>query len=456
MKETKKLGLAAVLLSGIGCIIGSGIFGSLSTVVNDIGAGVFYALIVGVIIVISKSLAKMFTIAALPVGGSDFVHATKLIHPAVGAFVAIENFLEPLMVALYGVLFADYFAVLFPDLNISSTAIGVTLLLIFTCLAWFGNKVSIMSGNAMVVVLLIAIGLYVFLGLPNLDPANISFVSVIKPGISMTAIAAAGGVLSSSLSGALTIAQLADDIENPRKNIPLGLILSPVIVAVLYMLMAVVTVGVIPSASVESLAQVAGNFMSPVLMTFFIVGGPICGVLTSLIPIALGCMARMSAAADCKLLPAVFTKKNKYGVPPVCLAITMGLSIIFCATGASFGLLMEVYSFVNTLVNIPVALAPIFAYKMYPKCCQNSTVRMNRTTAIGITAFATALAVYFAVVLAVTIPVPILIGIVVFFVVAAVYYVLRVNYLKKQGIDLVAELKAPYQPWEEMEASYKA
>ena len=38
----------------------------------------------------------------------------------------------------------------------------------------------------------------------------------------------------------------------------------------------------------------------------------------------------------------------------------------------------------------------------------------------------------------------------------ALYILIRVSYLKKQGRDLVAELKEPYEPWEARERECKA
>ena len=40
--EKKKIGLIGALLMGIGCIVGSGIFGSLPTVANEYGAGLVF------------------------------------------------------------------------------------------------------------------------------------------------------------------------------------------------------------------------------------------------------------------------------------------------------------------------------------------------------------------------------------------------------------------------------
>lgn len=202
MNEKKKISLIGCVLMGIGCIIGSGIFGSLPELINTTGSGIVYALLLAAFVVILRSITRMYTISALPTSASTFMHATKLMHPYVGALISINAFLQPTMVALFGVLFATYFQELFPGCPLSSTTVSICLLVAFTVLAWFGNKFTISVGNIIVVVLLAAIAVYIICGLPHLDPENVSFLSVIKPGIKVSVISAAAGVLTSSLSGA--------------------------------------------------------------------------------------------------------------------------------------------------------------------------------------------------------------------------------------------------------------
>ena len=60
---------------------------------------------------------------------------------------------------------------------------------------------------------------------------------------------------------------------------------TPVVVAVIYILMAVVTLGAMPEGQLTTLSEVAKGFLPPALVTFFIVGGPLCGVLTSMVPV---------------------------------------------------------------------------------------------------------------------------------------------------------------------------
>lgn len=137
-----------------------------------------------------------------------------------------------------------------------------------------------------------------------------TFGQIVRPGVSISTLAAAVGVLTSSLSGASSVAQVADDVKNPGKTVPLALVLCPVIVAVIYILMAVITIGVIPAAEVTSLSDVAAQFMSPALLTFFIVGGPICGIITSLIPVALACVALVETSAKTRCFPRCWQSKT--------------------------------------------------------------------------------------------------------------------------------------------------
>ena len=267
--EKKKIGLLGAILMGIGCIVGSGIFGTLPTVANEYGAGVVWALIGAAAVVVLRALASTYSSAALPASGSQFLWAAKLMHPIAGAFVSFSTLLMPTMVSLFGVLFGMYLQPLFPNTEINGTVAAVALLVVFAVVAWFGNKTTINTGNVMVVLLLIAIALYIFLGLPHIDTANVTFGQIVRPGVSISTLAAAVGVLTSSLSGASSVAQVADDVKNPGKTVPLALVLCPAIVAVIYILMAVVTIGVIPAAEVTSLSDVAAQFMSPALLTFF-------------------------------------------------------------------------------------------------------------------------------------------------------------------------------------------
>lgn len=454
-KEKKKIGLIGAILMGIGCIVGSGIFGTMPTVAAEYGPAIVYALLGAAVVVILRAMSLLYTSAALPTTAAQFVWASKLFHPAVGAFISINSLLMPTMVSLFGVLFADYFLQLFPGIGLSGNAAAVILLVVFAIVAWFGNKTSVTVSNIMVVLLLIAIFLYIALGIPNIDSDNITFGEIIRPGIGLSTIAAAIGVLTSSLSGASSVAQLANDIKRPERNVPIALALCPLFVAIVYILMAVVTIGVVPYAEVKTLADVASNFMSPALLTFFIVGGPICGIITSLVPVALACVALVEYSARMKVFPEVLAKRNKHGTAYWSLVVVMGIAIAICATGATFGVIMTIFSFCNTFSEIPNTLTPILAHRKYPKTCDNSPAKMPYPLAFVIAIVTALICAYLSVEMLLTLDLGAIIGIIAVYVIGFIYFFFRVKYLKGKGVDLIAEMRAPYEPWEDKERSYR-
>ncbi len=196
--------MIGALLMGIGCIVGSGIFGTLPTVIAEYGSGVIWALLGAAFVVVLRSLSLMYTSAAIPSSAAQFMWAAKLMHPYAGVFVSLSSILMPTMVSLFGTLFAMYFTPLFPSLSISNTAAAVG------CWWYLPSSHGLKQDGSFGqqyhgCLLMIAIFLYIVLGLPNLDADNVTFGEIIKPGIGISSLAAAIGVLTSSLSGASSV-----------------------------------------------------------------------------------------------------------------------------------------------------------------------------------------------------------------------------------------------------------
>ena len=208
-----------------------------------------------------------------------------------------------------------------------------------------------------------------------------------------------------------------------------------------------------PYAEVTTLTDVANHFMSPALLTFFIVGGPICGIITSLVPVALACVALVEYSARMKVFPACFAKRNGHGTAYWSLVLVMGIAIVICATGATFGVVMTIFSFVNTLSEIPNTLSPIFAHRKYPKICDNSPVKMPYPLAFVLAIVTACICAYLCYEMILTLDATAAIGILAVYVVGYLYFFARIRFLKGKGVDLIAEMKEPVAEWEEKERS---
>ena len=304
----------------------------------------------------------------------------------------------------------------------------------------------------MVLVMLCAIAVYVFIGIPNIDMSQLSLTESLGSGLTLTSFSATVGLFTSTLSGAGSVSQIADDTKNPRRDIPLTLILAPTIVCIIYMLMAVVTLGCMPGAEVANLADVGGRFLGSGLLTFFIVGGPICGILTSIVPVIMLSCALIQVSADHRVFPEIVARRNRYGVSTVILVFVIGFSVFLVGTGSSFGELMTIFSFVNTACAVPTCLVPFFLRKRYPNACRHTGLKLNVPLVYVLSIFALVVSVYLAITMFMELEILSWIIVIATVVISAIYFAGRMVYVRSKGGDLMAELKAPYAPWEEREA----
>ena len=78
-------------------------------VINDIGTGIVLALLATIVYTLAKTIPNVYLSSVTPASGSFFIAPTKLIHPAVGVFMAAQNLLQPVLISVFAVLFGDYF-----------------------------------------------------------------------------------------------------------------------------------------------------------------------------------------------------------------------------------------------------------------------------------------------------------------------------------------------------------
>ncbi|MBR0373429.1 MAG: APC family permease [Mogibacterium sp.] len=454
--DAGKMGLVSSILLCLACIIGVGIFGTLPEEVRRLGPGIIYALICGAAVTILRSVSRMYTSAALPISAATVMHGAKLIHPLVGGLLSINAFMNTIGLAIFARIFPQYFLRIFPGLPLSETALGVVFLLFFGVLSWFGSRSNIIISNTMIALLICSFGIYIIGGLPHVSADYLSLRTALHPAVPVTEITASAGVLLSSFGGATAIAEVTDKVRNPGRTVPLAMLISPSIVLVLYMLLGIVTAGVVPQDQATSFGDVAATFLPNTLLVIFILVGPLLGSVSPVLPFTLSCMERIRYISKLGYLPAVFQRQNRHGVPTVCLFLTYGVGIVFVLSGIPFRKLLIFTALGYMVAEIPCTLTPIFAYRKYPHCCDNAPVRMNRRFVTTLAVLMTFVNVYLGAQMLVSLSKAQAIGFVAFFTVGFVLILARIRYLRGQGRDLIEEIKAPHPEWEARETALAA
>ena len=244
----KKIGLAGAMSIGIGGMVGGGIFAVLGLAVSlGKGGTPISFLFAGIIALITS-----YSYVKLSLSYPDRGGTVKFINQGYGKGIfsgGINNLLwisYIIMLALYASAFGSYAPNLYAitssktmDFHIYASAI----IIIATAINYYSIKVvGEIETYAVVIKLIIllafvGIGAYGLSGNPNLSQLSVSnWESPFK-------LLAAGMVIFVAYEGFELIANSAPDMVNPEKNIPKAYYYSVIFVILLYIAIAIITVG---------------------------------------------------------------------------------------------------------------------------------------------------------------------------------------------------------------------
>ena len=253
----KKIGLREAISIGIGGMVGGGIFAVLGLAVSLAkGATPIAFLIAGILALITSYSYVKLSLSYPDKGGT-----VRFINQGFGKTVfsgGINNLLwisYIIMLALYASAFGSYAPNLYTitDSNsLDSHIYASTIILIASLINYYSIKVVGRIESIAVFIKLIILLLFVLIGIYGLyGNANLSQLSI-HNWESPIHIIAGGMVIFVAYEGFELIANAVPNITNPVQNIPKAYYISVIFVILLYIVIAVVTVGSLPFAEIAS------------------------------------------------------------------------------------------------------------------------------------------------------------------------------------------------------------
>lgn len=241
----KSLSLLDVFAISSGAMISSGIFVLPGIAFAKSGPAMILAYILAAVLIIPTMLAKAELSTAMPKAGGTYFFIDRSLGPLLGVFGGFANWFSLSFKSAFALVGFGSFAILInPDISpaeVKAVAVGICIL--FTITNIFSVK---MTGNiqvALVIFLISIITLYVARGFVSTKP---EYYTPFMPEGFLSVVSTAGLVFV-SFGGLTKIASIAEEIENPGRNIPLGMMLSFFFVTLLYVLAVGVTIGVVPA-----------------------------------------------------------------------------------------------------------------------------------------------------------------------------------------------------------------
>jgi len=253
MKELERdLGLPSVLAISIGAMIGSGIFILPALALGLAGPLVIAAYALAGLLVVPAALSKSEMATAMPEAGGTYIYIERGMGPLLGTIAGAGTWFSLSFKGALALVGGVPYLLLLVDLPLQPVALGLAALLILVNV--FGAKQTGRLQLGIVVVMLAALGWFAAGSAPAVQSAN--YAGFFDAGIG--GLLAATGLVFVSYAGVTKVASVAEEVEDPGRNIPLGILGSLAFTTVLYVVIVAVLVGVTDPGSVAgSLTPVA-------------------------------------------------------------------------------------------------------------------------------------------------------------------------------------------------------
>ena len=217
----RDLGLPSVLAISIGAMIGSGIFILPALAVDIAGPAVVLAYVIAGLLVVPAALSKSEMATAMPESGGTYLFIERGMGPLLGTIAGIGTwFALSFKGALALVGGVPYLLYLFEVPPWITTPLALTLATVLVAVNVLGAKQTGQLQVVIVGVMLVALGWFAVGGLPSVSLTNYEGFFASGTG----GILEATGLVFVSYAGVTKVASVAEEIENPGRNVPLGIL----------------------------------------------------------------------------------------------------------------------------------------------------------------------------------------------------------------------------------------
>ena len=345
----------------INTIIGAGIFGLPSKVYAQIGsysliAFVACALIIGLVTVCYAEVSSRFSAT-----GGPYLYAKEAFGPLVGFEVGwLYWVVRVTTFAANCNLMVTYLAFFIPGANEGIIRVGLITLVVAVLVALnlIGVRESAMATNIFTIGKLLPLFLFVVAGALFVQPRNFHFEAV--PGYSDFSTSVL--LLIYAFVGFEAAVVLSGETKDPQRNVPFGTLTALAIVAVLYILIQIVSIGTLPelAGSERPLADAASVFMGAFGASFITVGA-LVSIIGNLHVGVMSSTRVLFAMSEQRELPAVIGRTHKRFKTPFVSIILTGIVILILAIQSTFITAVAIATITRLLVYATTCLAlPVF------------------------------------------------------------------------------------------------
>lgn len=334
----RALGALDLTFLGIGAIVGAGIFVLTGVGAHQAGPALVASFMVAGFACAMAALCYAEFAAMIPVAGSAYSYSYATLGELVGWIIGWDLVLEySVGAAAVAVGWSGYLRVILAGVGVHipdalahapGTAPGaivnlpaLLVVLAISTVLYVGISESARLNSIIVVIKLCAVGVVIGVGAFFVRPHNWTpFAPFGWPGISQGA-----AYTFFAYIGFDAVSTAAEEVVDPGRDLPLGILASLFICTLLYIAVAAVLTGMVPYGEIDRNAPLASAFVARGLN--FVAGvvstGAVAGLTSVLLVLLLGQSRIFFAIARDGLLPEVFSRIHpRFRTPHVPTALT--------------------------------------------------------------------------------------------------------------------------------------
>ena len=358
-KLKKNLGLIHIFCITSGAMISSGIFVLPGLAYQKAGPAIIISYLLAGLLALPGMLSLVEMTTAMPKAGADCYGIIRSMGPGIGTVAGLLSWFSLAMKSAFALIGLSLLAVTLVNVNLYVVAILGCL--IFVGINFLGVKEAGKLQLMLAGLLLLIMAYYIVRGIPFIEIQR--FEPFTPKGV--IPVFSVAGYVFISYAGLLKIASMAEEIDNPSKNIPLGMIITLSVVTILYFLMILVTVGVIGgeelSGSLTPISDGSAMFMSTVGKTIITVAALLAFLSTANAGIMTSARSLVPLSRD-KLFPEIFARIHTRFCTPYNALFLTGTFIII-AFFLKLEVLVEAASIVLIITNVLSCFAIIILHE---------------------------------------------------------------------------------------------
>lgn len=378
----RTIGLFQLAAIGIGSTIGTGIFFILNQAVPIAGPAVIWSFVLAGVVAGLTAICYAELAGAVPISGSSYSYAYatlgELAAMAVGACLLLEYGVAASAVAVgwseyLNQLIGNLFGSQLPEALSNAPEEGgivnlpaVFLVVVASLLLMRGTTESATTNAIMVLIKIGVLIGFVVIGVIGWDSNNLKDFAP----TGFQGVTTAAGIIFFTYVGLDTVSTAGEEAKNPRRNLPLALIIALVTVTVLYITVALVAVAAQPSAKFEGqeagLAEILENVLGAQWPGTALAAGAVISIFSVTLVTIYGQTRILFAMSRDGMIPPIFHKVNRKSLTPVHNTAIVCIAVSLLAGFIPINFLAEMTSIGTLVAFIVVSIGVILLRRREP------------------------------------------------------------------------------------------